>query len=224
MHACLLASCIEKRLKKKIVLVHRVEFLVRPDLLRLSPSTLRLLFAPNAGGSSIWSEALSCEILGALFGATLLRTEMEIDYSPPSKITDYSVCLYGRAIGVSVTRAVRHNGVFDLFDAHRLLTKKLWGIRESSRCVVPEHSWDRQILHLFAQNETVALVLEIALSETTDDALGDTVVIITVCPDDEAPWVYYGPKRIQGMGHPLPRFPPVPSPLLPPTHHSIQTQ
>ena len=66
---------------------------------------------------------------------------MEIEYWPEgSKKTDYSVMLYGRPIGVSVTRAMKFKGVFTEEDARVLLYKKLFGILVSSangmRCCI----------------------------------------------------------------------------------------
>lgn len=48
------------------------------------------------GGNSVWSEVMSYEILHANYGAKLLRTEMEIEYWPASKITDYSITVMVR--------------------------------------------------------------------------------------------------------------------------------
>jgi hypothetical protein len=196
LHVCALLAWLESESKSTShsPLVHRVEVLVPKKGIRFTRESRRILDEPNAGGSSAWSEAMSCEILAAVFGSRLIRTEMEIQYSPWSKITDYSACLYGRTIGVSVTRAVKHNGPLDVEDAVRLLRKKLVGVKESSRCVVPEHSWDRQILHVFAQNETVALVVQIAMSELSGEELGDTMVIISVCDDVQVPWLFYSEK------------------------------
>lgn len=174
--------------------MHRAEFLVSQSALKFGRESRRILEEPNAGGSSAWSEAFSCEILSTLFGGRLLRTEMEIEYSPWGKITDYSVRLYGRTVGVSVTRAVKHNGFLEVEQAANLLRKKLYGIRESSRCVVPEHAWDRQILHVFAQNETVALVVQAAVAELSDSELGDSLLLVTVCDDGQAPWLFYSAK------------------------------
>jgi hypothetical protein len=44
---------------------------------------LSVLFRfPNAGGNSIWSEALSFEVLSTIYGAKLLKTEMKLEYWP----------------------------------------------------------------------------------------------------------------------------------------------
>jgi len=74
----------------------------------MSKEARKLLLSPNAGGSSEWSEAVSFELLRVLLGVDLLHTEMELEYTPGSKITDYSIRLFGQTIiGVSVTRALK---------------------------------------------------------------------------------------------------------------------
>lgn len=57
-----------------------------------------LLICIRIGGNSVWSEVMSYEILNASYGAQLRRTEMEIEYYPASKITDYSVTVMVRII------------------------------------------------------------------------------------------------------------------------------
>lgn len=68
---------------------------------------MKILNTPNAGGNSVWSEVVSCEVLSSLCRAVLHKTEMEIEYAPGSKITDYSVKVLNKDIGVSVTRAMK---------------------------------------------------------------------------------------------------------------------
>ncbi|KAL3905279.1 MAG: hypothetical protein SGPRY_010968, partial [Prymnesium sp.] len=50
--------------------------------MRWSSDARRMLSIPNAGGSSIWSEVLSFELMSRAFGAKLDRTEMELLYAP----------------------------------------------------------------------------------------------------------------------------------------------
>lgn len=55
----------------------------------------RIRDTPNAGGNSVMSEVLSYELLRCMYGAELLRTEMELEYWPlGGKITDYSIELF----------------------------------------------------------------------------------------------------------------------------------
>lgn len=132
---------------------------------------------------------MSFEIIYGLFNAMLLRTEMEIEYLPGSKITDYSITLFGKSIGISVTRAMKYKGVFTEEDGMRLLNKKLFGVVESSRCVIEEHSWERQILHIFAEKEYIADVLQKCINKIEPTLLSNTVIIVTSCQN--APWLFY---------------------------------
>lgn len=47
-----------------------------PSALRLSEEGRRMMAQPNAGGTSVYSEVLSYEMMRAAYGATLQRTEM----------------------------------------------------------------------------------------------------------------------------------------------------
>lgn len=78
----------------------------------------------------MWSEALSFELMQALFGARLTHTEMEIEYFPMGgSITDYCCEMFGERVGVSVTRAMRfHGGCMTEEEATALLSKKLNGV------------------------------------------------------------------------------------------------
>jgi hypothetical protein len=91
----------------------------------LSVGACRIRDTPNAGGNSVSSEVMSFEILRLLLNAKLSRTEMELHYFPRGKITDYSCHIGGQCMGVSVTRALRYQGVFEPADAYKLLSKKV---------------------------------------------------------------------------------------------------
>ena len=147
---------------------------------KLSHGALRCLTTPNAGGTSEWSEAISFEILRFAYGATLLRTEMEIEYRGASKITDFAVMINGAHLGVSVTRAMSFGrDIFDFEEAVRLLTKKLEGVVASTRGVIKSHRWKRQILHVLCEDyHNQDLLLD--AYETLDASLkADTMVLIT---------------------------------------------
>jgi hypothetical protein len=148
--------------------------------MNLSSGGNKILTTDNAGGNSVTSEVLSYEIMKLMYGAALKRTEMEITYSCQSKITDYSVCLYGTEVGISVTRAMKFCGYFDEHDATRLLTKKLKGINESSRNVIKQHKWKKQILHIFAHEEYIAQQLIHTYHQLTEDYKSNTIVMITI--------------------------------------------
>jgi hypothetical protein len=91
----------------------------RPSLdeMHLSAGAQRVLTTPNAGGSSIASEALSCEVLCRVMGAQLLETEMGVVYKGRCSMTDFVIAVGGEIIGVSVTRA------FNGHPANRVFTR-----------------------------------------------------------------------------------------------------
>lgn len=152
----------------------------------LSPSGQLILSEPNAGGNSVFSEVLSFEILHRAFGASLLKTEMQIDYFyENSKKTDYSVMLNGKTIGVSVTRAFHFMGDdhFTDVDARILLRKKLNGVICSTDCVTERDSWEKQILHCFVRSERVAQILRQEYRKMKSHLRSNTIVLVTVVPD-----------------------------------------
>lgn len=142
----------------------------------------------NAGGSSLLSEVFAYEVLERCELASLLATEMEVNYlDPDSKITDLLVEIDGMKIGVSVTRAVGYprDAPYPLATAKSLLQKKLEGILDSSENVAPEHKWVKQILHVLAYSADHAAVMEQAWNETADTLKADTILIVTVTDGDD---------------------------------------
>jgi hypothetical protein len=180
--------------------------------IRLSAGAQRILNTPNAGGNSVASEVMSFELLATMYNASLLRTEMEVDYVfCGCSITDYSVKVLGQyTLGVSVARAMKYNGVFDRFvwllltflhriwltsprlcreDAARLLGKKLRGVIASTENACGKDRWSKQILHIWAEKKYVADVVYDVYQTEIDEALrANTLVIVTVC---EASWIYH---------------------------------
>jgi len=164
-------------------------FMDQKEKLQLCQGSQRILNLPNAGGNSVWSEVLSFELLNSLYGATLMRTEMELEYWPMGcKITDYSIQLYGHNIGVSVTRAMKFQKVFTEEDAVVLLKKKLEGVNISSSCVIPEHSWSKQILHVWCQASYVADIILSTFEKLDHELRMNTLVIATVVQN--ANWIF----------------------------------
>jgi len=160
------------------------------DHLKLSEGAHKILYSPNAGGSSERSEALSFEILRKVFGAKLVKTEMGIEYEwSISKRTDYSAMIYNTRYGVSVTRAMKYEGVFGFEDATALLTKKLNGVNLSTRDVVETDAWSKQILHIFTESTENAQVLALAYDKLSDDLKANTVILVTITADCE--WLFY---------------------------------
>jgi len=160
------------------------------DEITLSEGGQRIFETPNAGGNSVASEVMSFELLKTLYNAQLLRTEMEIDYEFANwKITDYSIKVNGQNIGVSVARAMKFGGEFDMDDAERILTKKLSGVIDSTRNACGQDKWQKQILHLWAQYEGTVDVLRRCYDKVIPDHLkSNTMVIVTVCENCE--WIF----------------------------------
>jgi hypothetical protein len=155
------------------------------DKASLSPGGQKLFDTANAGGSSTESEVLSFEVLHYCEGATLLKTETEIAYQPPddsgaNTITDLSVEIAGKKVGVSVTRAYRPaNQTFPDADVKALLEKKLEGINRSSMRVLPADKWVKQILHVFSVNKAATDAIG-RVWPTIDAAVrADTIVLVT---------------------------------------------
>jgi len=183
------------RIVRNSLYVH--EKIVSFDEISLSAGAERIRDEPNAGGNSVASEALSFDILRCMYGAELLRTEMQLEYFPHGgKITDYSVRLYGLHIGVSVTRAMKYGGIFQYEDGLNLLTKKLRGVNESSRLVM--HKFSKQILHIFAEKEYVADVLERVWGDLDSKLRSSTLVVITVC--NNANWIFRNCTTKESVG------------------------
>jgi len=151
----------------------------------------RIRDLPNAGGTSVASEAMSFEILKRTLQAQLLKTEMELQYFPSnSKITDYAVTMFGLTIGVSVTRAMNFRGKFTLNDAQRLLTKKLYGVVVSTQNVLD--NFHKQILHVWIRTDKDARVLKAAYHALDQSLKSNTVVMVTVATNAE--WIFFEPK------------------------------
>jgi len=164
-----------------LVVNHLETLCTYPSKMTLCNGGKRILTVPNAGGNSVWSEVLSFEVLNGLFQANLLHTEMELVYQWMNcKITDYSALIFGKTVGVSVSRALKFNGVFDEEDARNLLKKKLEGVNSSSYNISPQHSWSKQILHIFCKDQNIARVVENVYESLDQNLKTNTLVILTV--------------------------------------------
>lgn len=151
----------------------------------LSTGGQTLYDTANAGGSSTESEVMSYEVLRYCEGATLLKTETEIQYAPPdgtgaNSITDILMGIDGKKVGVSVTRMYRPpSQTLTDVDVKDLLEKKLAGVNRSTERVLPADKWVKQILHIFSVNK--AATDAIARVWPTIDPLlkADTIVLVT---------------------------------------------
>ena len=153
----------------------------------LCPDAKRMASMPNAGGSSLLSEVLAFELLARAFGASLERTETELDYAPGSKLTDFAITIFGGyPLGVSVTRAYKWRGGhadpsgLDVYDARRLLIKKLAAINVSSQNLL-NYRWRKQLLVVWAFTHRDAMLLENTYKQVPAELRANTVLLITRC-------------------------------------------
>jgi hypothetical protein len=129
------------------------------------------------------------------YNARLLKTEMEVLYFPEGgSITDYVIYLFDRVIGVSVTRAMKFNGVeFTLEDANVLLRKKLKGIKQSSRNSLLK--WDKQLLHVWLFDENVVYTLLSAWADLEPELKGNTTLVMTLAKNSTEVFINQAPKK-----------------------------
>lgn len=181
----------------------------RLDVSAMTEDAQRVFKTENAGGSSELSEAFSIELLARTLGARLHKTEMELAYftgdGSASKITDYSIELDGRVVGVSVTRACKGwppvAGSYTVQDSLRLLTKKLLGVNESSRHV-SNAEWTKQMLHVFVADKSYLAVLNEAAALIPPALIANTVVLFTLCTGDHSADIFR--QRAHGVATPPP--------------------
>jgi hypothetical protein len=162
--------------------------------MKLTKEAVQIRNTPNAGGSSVESETLSCEMFRKCWNARLLKTEMEVAYFPEGgSITDYVVYLFDQVIGISVTRAMKFNGeAFTLADADWLLRKKLKGIKQSSRNSLLK--WDKQILHVWLFDENAVFALLTAWADLEAEVKTNTVMVLTVATNSSEVFANQEPK------------------------------
>ncbi|KAL5018554.1 hypothetical protein ScPMuIL_004276 [Solemya velum] len=144
----------------------------------------KLLNVPNAGGSSVLSEVLSFELLHKCFRASLLKTEMEVEYFPEGgSITDYVCDVFGQKVGVSVTRAMKYRGQYTRHDALHLLNKKLTGVIQSSRNTL--EGWSKQILHVWTPSSRISNTVTKVYKKLPCAVRHNTVVVVTTTDKSE---------------------------------------
>lgn len=73
-------------------------------------------------------------------------------------------------------------------DAIHLLNKKLHGVNESTKGVLSQ-SWDKQILHIWAQHEYISDILWNTYEKLPEDIKSNTFVLVTICKNAE--WLFY---------------------------------
>jgi hypothetical protein len=143
----------------------------------------------NLGGSSIFSEVFSYEVLYRCELATLLKTETEIAYTDTGgKKTDLLVEIDGYKLGVSVTRAFAYppGTTYTVAMAQSLLDKKLSDIVLSTQNVAAADAWKKQILHILAYDKQHRDALAQAYPTIPASTRADTIVMVTVTDGDDA--------------------------------------
>lgn len=157
---------------------------------RLTPGAQTILATPNAGGSSVVSEAFAMEVLALCEGASLVKTETEIVYDPPtSKKTDILVDVDGSQLGVSVTRAVSfpRDGGYPVSQAFSLLDGKLSDILVSSQNVVAPDNWVKQALVVMAWGDLQRDSIRTAWGQLDAGVRADTILYVVVTDGLDAP-------------------------------------
>jgi hypothetical protein len=143
----------------------------------------------NLGGSSLYSEIFSYEVLYRCELATLLKTESEVVYTNiGGKKTDLLVEIDGYKVGVSVTRAFKYPAGTPLpvAEAKSLLEGKLDDILLSSANVAAGDAWTKQILHVLAYDDQHRDAVYQAYAQIAPATKADTIVIVTVTDGDDA--------------------------------------
>lgn len=172
---------------------------------KLSRAAYRALVTPNAGGASEFSEALSCDMFVKMYGGKYVRTEMEIEHWYGWKLPDMVLRfattalskhvlqveeqIRGRIekrkyvnVGISVTRAMAFPSPddFTLNDADVLLRKKLNGLVVARAGVYEKDAFYKSVLHIWAQNQRIAGLLNTAYESLPANIRDNVLVICTV--------------------------------------------
>jgi hypothetical protein len=147
---------------------------------------------PNAGGSSVNSEALSADLFDTLFNAKNIITEMEIDYEDMNwKKCDYLMEISNETFGVSVTRAMKHPSpdLYDYEDAELLLSRKLSGLIVARSGILHEdYNFTKSILHIWCQTPKIADIITDVYNRMDDMARDNIIVMLTISSSD---YIYY---------------------------------
>lgn len=163
--------------------------MMTPDPNDLPPDTKKVHDDGNLGGSSLWSEVFSFDVLRRCELATLLKTEAEIAYTDPmGKKTDLLVEIDGATIGVSVTRAYHFppTDPYTVAEAQMLLEDKLSDIQLSTANVSASDQWQKQILHVLAYEPQYVMSLATAWQMIDANTKADSIVIVTLTSGDDA--------------------------------------
>jgi hypothetical protein len=158
---------------------------------KVSDGAIKIYKEPNAGGSSVNSEALSVDFFNDLFGTTNIVTEMEIDYKMMNwKRCDYLMTIYNETFGVSVTRAMKHPSpdLYDYEDAELLLSRKLDGLIVARSGIVDENNFSKSILHIWCQTTKIADIVTEVYNRLDESSKDNIIVVLTVT---KTGYIYY---------------------------------
>lgn len=168
----------------------RIDFaMLTFDAGALSQGGQRMYATPNAGGSSVESEAFAYEVLYRCELADLVATETEVTYTPPtSKKTDLVVSIEGEVLGVSVARAFKFppGAPLSVVEAKSLLEGKFSDILISSQNVNPPYRWRKQLLHVIAFDDVARQAVVDAAATVDAQVRADTILYVTVTDGDDA--------------------------------------
>ncbi len=146
----------------------------------LTPGGQVLAATPNAGGSSGLSEIFAYEELQRCEHAAFLKSETQIVYDTPGKITDLEIEVDGHKIGVSVTRAMTFpfGQPYPMATAMTLMNRKLGDIQLSTANVSAADRWDKQILSVLAWDDQAADTIATAWAALDASVKADTIVVV----------------------------------------------
>lgn len=161
------------------------------DTDQLTEGGQEILAEGTLGGSSGISEVFAYEVLERCEGASLVKSETEIEYMPDTSgpSTDILVGFDATRIGVSVTRAVGfpRDDPYSVAQATTLLEDKLGDILLSSARVSAADAWVKQILVVMAYEDMHAESLQAAWLTIDPDVRADTLVYVVVTDGMDGP-------------------------------------
>ena len=158
------------------------------DTSLLTAGGQEILSEGTAGGSSGESEVFAFEVLARCEGATLVKSETEIVYDPPtSKKTDMLVSIGGDNVGVSVVRAFGFppTDPYTEEDATTIMERKLDDILVSSTNVVAADAWTKQVLVVVAYADMHAESVRAAWENLDEATRADTIVYVVITDGDD---------------------------------------
>lgn len=159
------------------------------DVSLLTAGGQEILSEGTAGGSSSESEVFAFEVLARCEGASLVKSETEIVYDPPtSKKTDILVSIGGDNVGVSVVRAYGFppTDPYTEEDATTIIERKLDDILVSSANVVEADAWTKQILVVVAYADMHEESVRAAWENLDEETRADTIVYVVITDGDDA--------------------------------------